>query len=95
MENFSVLKDPVCGMTVTHKSFHHLEQGGQSHYFCGAKCKARFAANLARYAAPGLGLGEPAAVAHGAQPRTLPVHFGWMLSAGAAVILFALGSWLV
>jgi Cu+-exporting ATPase len=47
MENCSVLKDPVCGMTVTNKSFHHLEQDGQSHYFCGTKCKARFAANLA------------------------------------------------
>ena len=29
-------------MTVTDKSFHHVERLGQTHYFCGAKCKARF-----------------------------------------------------
>jgi Cu+-exporting ATPase len=92
MENCSVLKDPVCGMTVTNKSFHHLEQGGQSHYFCGAKCKARFAANLARYATPGVG--EPVALVPVAAERLLPAHFGWMLSAGAVVVLLAVARWL-
>ena len=50
MENSTVMKDPVCGMAVTNRSFHHLEYAGQQHYFCGLKCKARFAADLLRYA---------------------------------------------
>jgi hypothetical protein len=29
-------------MTVTNKSFYHVEHEGQTHYFCGAKCKLRF-----------------------------------------------------
>jgi YHS domain-containing protein len=44
MENSNAIKDPVCGMTVTTKSFHHLEKDGSSYYFCGATCKARFSA---------------------------------------------------
>lgn len=44
MENSSAIKDPVCGMTVTEKSFYYLEQDGHTVYFCGAKCKARFSA---------------------------------------------------
>ncbi len=44
MENSTILKDPVCGMTVTAKSFHQLQQNGQTYYFCGALCKARFTA---------------------------------------------------
>lgn len=43
MENSSAFKDPVCGMAVTEKSFHQLQQDGRTYYFCGAKCKARFA----------------------------------------------------
>lgn len=50
MENGIRFKDPVCGMTVTPKSFHQLEHAGQRHYFCGAQCKARFEAHLQRYA---------------------------------------------
>lgn len=42
METSIVLRDPVCGMAVTTNSFHHLQQDGRVHYFCGAKCKARF-----------------------------------------------------
>jgi YHS domain-containing protein len=42
MENSIILKDPVCGMAVTEKSFHHLQQDGHTYYFCGEKCKARF-----------------------------------------------------
>jgi YHS domain-containing protein len=53
------LKDPVCGMTVTDKSFHHMEQGGRRVYFCGDRCKDRFARHTAAY--PGT---EP--------PRVLP-----------------------
>jgi YHS domain-containing protein len=45
------LKDPVCGMTVTAQSQYVLQHEGQSFYFCGASCKAKFAANPAEYAA--------------------------------------------
>jgi YHS domain-containing protein len=44
MENSTAIKDPVCGMAVTEKSFHYMVQDGQHYYFCGAKCKARFTA---------------------------------------------------
>jgi YHS domain-containing protein len=44
MEKSNAIKDPVCGMTVTTKSFHQLEQDGRCYYFCGATCKARFTA---------------------------------------------------
>ncbi|MBW0171040.1 MAG: cadmium-translocating P-type ATPase [Hydrogenophaga sp.] len=43
------LKDPVCGMVVTEQSPHHLEHAGRHHYFCSAKCQARFAAEPARF----------------------------------------------
>jgi YHS domain-containing protein len=49
MESHCVLKDPVCGMAVTDKSFHHLEHQGQSYYFCGNKCKGRFTARVDHY----------------------------------------------
>lgn len=37
------LKDPVCGMAVTEKSFHYLAQEGRPVYFCSGSCKARYA----------------------------------------------------
>ncbi len=46
------LKDPVCGMVVTAQSPHHLEHAGRTHYFCGAGCKAKFAADPLRYLQP-------------------------------------------
>ena len=46
------LKDPVCGMTVTEQSPHRLEHAARSYYFCGAKCKAKFAAEPARFLQP-------------------------------------------
>jgi len=44
------LKDPVCGMTVTAQSPHHLEHEGRPYYFCSSKCQSKFAAEPARYA---------------------------------------------
>lgn len=79
-------------MTVTDKSFYHLEQGGQSHYFCGAKCKGRFAANLARYTASANG--EVVTPPQQDVARVLPAHYVWMLSAGAVVALAVLARWL-
>ncbi len=43
------LKDPVCGMTVTKQSPHHLEHAGRPYYFCSAKCHTRFAAEPDRF----------------------------------------------
>ncbi len=44
------LKDPVCGMTVTSASPHHLAHEGRTVYFCSAGCKSKFAASPAKYA---------------------------------------------
>ena len=48
--------DPVCGMSVdpagaAHSHTHH----GQTYYFCGAGCLAKFEADPARFLAPGVG----------------------------------------
>ncbi len=67
------LKDPVCGMTVTAQSEHHLSHQGQNYYFCSAKCHGKFAADPERYA-------RPAAAAHVSAPApvgtiyTCPMH---------------------
>ena len=45
------LKDPVCGMAVTPKSFHALEYNGQRIYFCSARCKERFVAHPRKFIA--------------------------------------------
>ena len=42
--------DPVCGMTVDPaKAKHRAEHAGHSYVFCSAKCRAKFAAEPARY----------------------------------------------
>jgi P-type Cu+ transporter len=43
------LEDPVCGMDVTAQSPHVLQHDGKPVYFCSAGCKAKFAANPAKY----------------------------------------------
>jgi uncharacterized membrane protein YraQ (UPF0718 family)/YHS domain-containing protein len=46
-------RDPVCGMTVDrYKTAHRSEYGGQTYFFCGAGCKAKFEADPDRYARP-------------------------------------------
>ncbi|MGH6641022.1 MAG: heavy metal translocating P-type ATPase [Polaromonas sp.] len=47
----SELKDPVCGMTVTERSPHHLELEGMPYYFCSAGCQSKFSANPGKYTA--------------------------------------------
>ena len=43
-------RDPVCGMAVDPKTAeHHVEHAGAHYYFCGAKCRAKFEADPARY----------------------------------------------
>jgi P-type Cu+ transporter len=48
----SSLIDPVCGMTVTEQSPHRHGYEGRTYFFCSEKCRARFAADPARYVAP-------------------------------------------
>jgi len=48
-EKSKLLKDPVCGMTVTEQSPHVLQQEAVSIYFCSAGCKSRFMTNPAKY----------------------------------------------
>ena len=45
------LKDPVCGMTVTEQSQHHVEHVGKRYYFCSAGCKTKFDANPNQFTA--------------------------------------------
>jgi Cu+-exporting ATPase len=64
--------DPVCGMTVAiNPTSLRAEHGGQTHYFCSAKCQAKFVANPEAY------LGEkpaaPAVVVEGTE-WTCPMH---------------------
>lgn len=57
-ETDAILKDPVCGMTVTTRSTHVLQHEGGPVYFCSPGCKAKFEANPDKYAKRG---GQPAA----------------------------------
>lgn len=43
------LKDPVCGMSVTPASSHHVEHAGHMHYFCSENCQKKFAADPEQY----------------------------------------------
>ena len=45
----AVLKDPVCGMTVTEQSKHSAEHEGTAYYFCCAGCKNKFMADPGKY----------------------------------------------
>ena len=68
------LKDPVCGMTVTVQSPHGFEHAGSNFYFCSAGCKAKFAANPAKYLAgnePSHSQPEPSPVG---TTYTCPMH---------------------
>jgi Cu+-exporting ATPase len=94
MESNCVLKDPVCGMTVTDKSFHHLERQGQSYFFCGTKCKTRFAKQGERFAGQSLAPTPAPAT----QPESAVAHWtpARLLSAGLLlVLLVSLGLWLI
>jgi Cu+-exporting ATPase len=69
------LKDPVCGMSVTKQSEHHIEHQGQTHWFCSAKCQAKFAADPARYATGGAAKAESETAAQPAGTTyTCPMH---------------------
>ena len=72
----AVLKDPVCGMTVTEQSPHRAQHEGRPYYFCSAKCLGKFTAEPARYARPSTSTpptAPPAEAAPGAI-YTCPMH---------------------
>src|SRR5690348_6488968 len=49
----TVVKDPVCGMTVDPKMTpHHFELDGKTHHFCSAGCRTKFVAEPAMYLEP-------------------------------------------
>lgn len=55
----AVVKDPVCGMTVDPAATpHHLIHDGQDIAFCSAGCRAKFAADPARYLGQGAAGGD-------------------------------------
>ena len=69
----SAVKDPVCGMSVTERSFHHSTHKGQTFFFCSPKCKVKFDANPMQY------MGEkpevsPVATAAAETVYTCPMH---------------------
>ena len=41
-------RDPICGMFVSPEISFTLEQSGQVHHFCSAKCRERFQNKLPR-----------------------------------------------
>ncbi len=58
----SVVKDPVCGMTVDPKrTEHHFRHGDTDYHFCSARCRSKFAADPEAYLNP---RSEDPAVAH-------------------------------
>ena len=45
-----ILRDPVCGMTVTYESAEaRSEYNGQTYYFCSMDCKEQFEKDPERY----------------------------------------------
>jgi P-type Cu+ transporter len=53
--------DPVCGMSVDIATAKHVAgHQGETHYFCGGGCKAKFLANPSKYLSPGQKSAGPA-----------------------------------
>jgi len=49
----AIARDPVCGMRVDPATArNHLRHDGADYFFCGARCREKFAADPARYLAP-------------------------------------------
>ena len=67
------LKDPVCGMTVTKDSEHHVDHEKHSYYFCSTKCLTKFNADPQRYAA-GAQNSKDLAPAQAGAIYTCPMH---------------------
>ena len=73
--NASEVIDPVCGMTVDPAISPHLfETGGETHHFCSAGCRSKFAAAPQRYLDAHLRNDELDAVAPEGAIYTCPMH---------------------
>ncbi|WP_199171803.1 heavy metal translocating P-type ATPase [Pollutimonas nitritireducens] len=70
----STLKDPVCGMSVTEQSPHHLELDGQLFYFCSTGCQAKFSAGPAKYLSKSQLSKKPTQAAAPGTIYTCPMH---------------------
>jgi Cu+-exporting ATPase len=72
-ESTTLVKDPVCGMTVDPaKTAHHAEHADTAYHFCSAGCRTKFAADPAKYIHP-----KPALRAEPVTPGTIytcPMH---------------------
>jgi YHS domain-containing protein len=53
------LHDPVCGMAVTLESEHRFVHEGATHFFCSARCLAKFQEEPSRYLAGEDGVHRP------------------------------------
>jgi Cu+-exporting ATPase len=52
-ETETLVKDPVCGMSVDPaKTQHHADHAGHAYHFCSAGCRTKFAADPERYLKP-------------------------------------------
>ena len=68
------LKDPVCGMTVTEDSPHHLEYLGHPYYFCSAKCVSKFNQQPEKYTNPSTPAEQPLDEPVAGTSYTCPMH---------------------
>jgi Cu+-exporting ATPase len=69
----SEAKDPVCGMTVDPaRTPHHHVHRGETHFFCSAGCRTKFAADPGKYLGPAAR--EPAAPMPAGTIFTCPMH---------------------
>ena len=63
--------DPVCGMQLDpHTAQHRASHGGQTYYFCSAKCRETFVAHPEQY----VGESKAAASAPAGTIYTCPMH---------------------
>src|SRR5438874_1267963 len=55
----NAVTDPVCGMQVDPHTAHRHEHRGRAYYFCSTGCRAKFAADPARYLSETAGAKQP------------------------------------
>jgi Cu+-exporting ATPase len=70
----AVLRDPVCGMTVTASSRHAATHDGRDFYFCSAGCRTKFLADPEKYSALRVpaAMTPPVAIPHAAPGNPAP-----------------------
>ena len=70
MNQESLVKDPVCGMTVSSSAEHHHEHEGTTYFFCSGRCREKFRAEPARF----LEQSPPVTQPPSGQSYTCPMH---------------------